>query len=128
MQENKQLKLLVVDDEESIVDYTMKIYARKGFVTFGAKDGLTAVEIFRKEKPDISLIDINMPYSPFDGIETLRKIKELDKDALCIMVTCSSDSKNVEKARSLGACAYIFKPVRIEEIDKVISQVRGNNR
>ena len=94
--ENKQpLKLLVVDDEEGIVDFTKKFYSRKGFTTFGATDGITAVEIFQKERPQINLIDVHMPYSPIDGIETLKRIKEIDKNAICIMVTRITEKDKV---------------------------------
>jgi len=47
MENNRPLKLLVVDDEPGIVDFIQKIYQRKGFTTFGATDGITAVEIFQ---------------------------------------------------------------------------------
>ncbi|MDD5513483.1 MAG: response regulator [Candidatus Omnitrophica bacterium] len=120
MDEQKKLKLLVVDDEDGIVDFTKKIYARKGFITFGATDGLAAVEIFQKERPEISLIDIHMPFSPIDGIETLRRIKEIDKEAVCIMVTRITEKDKVELARQYGASAYLLKPLELEELDKVI--------
>lgn len=91
------LKLLIVDDEEGIVDFVKRIYSRKGFITFGATDGITAVEIFKQEKPQISLIDIHMPNSPIDGVETLKRIKEIDKDATCIMVTRITEKDKVEE-------------------------------
>lgn len=122
--DNKQpLKLLVVDDEEGIVDFTQRIYKRKGFITFGATDGITAVEIFKKERPQINLIDVHMPFSPIDGIETLKRIKEIDKDALCIMVTRITEKDAVEQSRKLGASAYVLKPLELAELDKVISEV-----
>lgn len=125
--DEKKLKLLVVDDEEGIVDFTKKIYARKGFITFGATDGISAVEIFKTERPQISLIDVHMPYSPIDGVETLRRIKELDKDAICIMVTRITEKEKVEEARKFGANAYILKPLELDELDKVISEVAKIN-
>lgn len=127
MDANQQVKLLVIDDEEGIVDFTKKIYSRKGLITFGATDGITAVEIFKKEKPRINLIDIHMPYSPIDGIETLRRIKEIDKDAICIMVTRITEKDKVEQCRQLGAAAYVLKPLELEELDKVISEAANIN-
>ncbi|MBI4706353.1 MAG: response regulator [Candidatus Omnitrophica bacterium] len=117
------LKLLVVDDEEGIVDFTTRIYTRKGFITFGATDGIKAVEIFEKERPDISLIDVHMPYSPIDGIETLKRIKNIDKNAICIMVTRITEQDTVDVARGFGADAYVLKPLEMEDLDKVISDV-----
>ena len=121
--EEAPLKLLVVDDEEGIVDFVKRIYSRKGFITFGATDGITAVEIFDKERPQINLIDIHMPYSPIDGVETLRRIKEIDKNANCIMVTRITEKDKVEQSRQFGASAYILKPLELEELDKAISEV-----
>ncbi|MGD0336356.1 MAG: response regulator [Candidatus Omnitrophota bacterium] len=123
MGQSDPLKLLIVDDEDGIVDYTKKIYSRKGFTTFGATDGIAAVELYLKEHPAISLIDVHMPFSPIDGIETLRRIKEIDKDAICIMVTRITETKSIELARQYGANAYILKPLEIGELDKVISEV-----
>jgi two-component system response regulator (stage 0 sporulation protein F) len=117
------LSLLVVDDEEGIVDFTKRIYARKGFSTFGATDGIVAVEIFKQERPLITLIDVHMPYSPIDGIEVLKRIKEIDKNARCIMVTRIAENYEVERAKELGAAAYLLKPIELEDLDKVIAEV-----
>lgn len=119
-----QLKLLTVDDEEGIVEFITKIYARKGFLTFSATDGITAVDIFNREHPQIALIDVHMPYSPIDGIETLRRIKEIDKEAICIMLTRITDRDKVEAARKLGALHYITKPLELEDLDKVVMEAK----
>jgi len=127
MDEQKQLKLLVVDDEEGIVDFIKRIYTRKGFITFGATDGITAVEIFKKERPQVNLIDIHMPFSPIDGVETLRRIKEIDKQAICIMVTRITEKDKVEQSKQFGASAYILKPLALEDLDKAISEAAKIN-
>lgn len=125
MAEEKSLKLLVVDDEPGIVDFVQKIYQRKGFITFAATDGITAVEIFRKERPEINLIDIHMPYSPIDGVETLKRIKEIDKNAICIMVTRITEQDKVEGSREYGAFAYLLKPMELEELDGAINAAKA---
>lgn len=122
MQDNP-LKLLVVDDEEGIVDFIKRIYARRGFITFGATDGVSAIEIFKKERPQICLIDIHMPFSPIDGIETLRQIKQIDKDSTCIMVSRITEKEKVEQSKQFGASSYVLKPLELEDLDRVISEV-----
>jgi DNA-binding response OmpR family regulator len=117
-------KLLIVDDEESIIFLLQKIYEKSGYKVFVAADGVTAVEIFEKERPDLSFIDVHMPYSPIDGIETLQRIKEIDKNAYCVMITRIDDRITVAKARSLGALHYIPKPFETEELDKCINEVK----
>lgn len=121
MQDNQPLKLLVVDDEEAIVHYTRKIFERKGFLTFGATDGIAAVEIFDKERPHISLIDVHMPFSPIDGVETLRRIKEIDQNALCLMVTRITDKDKVDDSRRYGALAYLKKPLDLEQLENAVA-------
>lgn len=120
-----QLKLLIVDDEEGIVEMVKRIYSRKGFITFGATDGVAAVEIFRKERPEINFIDVHMPFSPIDGIETLKRIKEIDKDANCVMVTRIYDKDSVEKAKAFGALHYITKPFEMEDLDKCVEEIKN---
>lgn len=122
MREGKRIKLLVVDDEKGIVDFTMRIFTKKGFLAFGAHDGVTAVQIFQKERPDICLIDIHMPYSPFDGVETLRRIKAVDSNARCVMVTRITENEKVEESKKLGAFAYLTKPLGVTELDKAIQE------
>ena len=117
---DKPRKLLIVDDESDIVFYTKKIYEKKGFLTFGADNGLAAVEIFKRERPDITLIDIHMPFSPIDGIEVLKRIKEIDKNAVCIMFSRITEKQKIEESKKLGADGYLLKPIGIEDLDRII--------
>ncbi len=124
MEQERQLKLLIVDDEAGIVDYISRLYARKGYSTFSATDGIAAVEIFKKERPEVSLIDVHMPYSPIDGVETLRRIRAIDAHAVCIMVSRIAEPGPVKAAKEAGAYAYLLKPVAEEDIDQVIAEAR----
>ena len=119
-----QLKLLIVDDEEGIVDMIQRIYKKKGFLTFGASDGSKAVEIFEKERPEVNFIDLHMPYSPIDGIETLRRIKEIDKNANCVILTRIHDEQSIQQTKEFGALHYITKPYEIEDLDKCIEEIK----
>ena len=120
-----QLKLLVLDDEPGIIDFISKIYRTRGFDVFGATDGIAALEIFKKERPHISLIDIHMPYSPIDGVEALRRIKEIDSKAICVMITRISEPDKVKLAREYGAFSYLLKPMDMEELDKALDSARS---
>lgn len=120
-----QLKLLIVDDEEGIVEMIQKIYSKKGLTTFGATDGIKAVEIFEKEHPEITFIDVHMPFSPIDGLETLKRIKDIDKEANCVMLTRIYEGDSVPRAKALGALHYITKPFELEDLDKCIDEVKA---
>lgn len=119
-----QLKLLIVDDEPAIVEITKRYYEKRGLLTFGATDGPRAVELFKKEHPHIVLIDIHMPFSPLDGIEVLRQIKEIDNDATCIMATRIHDEESVNRAKALGARYYLIKPFEAEELNQCIEEIK----
>ncbi len=122
MEQNKPLKLLIVDDEPTIVEFTQKIYQKQGYTTLGATDGITAVNLYQKERPDVSLIDIHMPFSEIDGVETLRRIKEIDKNAVCIMVTRITEKDKVADSKKYGASAYVLKPLDLEDLDRAIEE------
>lgn len=119
-----ELKLLIVDDEEGIVEMIQRIYKEKGFITFGATDGIKAVEIFKEERPQVNFIDVHMPFSPIDGIETLRRIKEIDKHANCVMLSRIDEEKPIQQAKDFGALHYITKPYEIEDLDKCIEEIK----
>ena len=72
----------------------------------------------KKEKPRIVLLDINM--RGMSGIETLKKIKEIDKDIIVIMVTGVKDDDVIKEALDAGAADYITKPLSLEYLEKVV--------
>lgn len=119
-----QLKLLIVDDEPAIVELTKRYYEKRDFLTFGATDGVAAVEIFQKERPEVNLIDIHMPFSTIDGIEVLKRIKDIDKNANCIMATRIHDEDSIQRAKEMGAKYYIIKPFEAEALDKCIEEIK----
>jgi CheY-like chemotaxis protein len=125
MEYTQPYKLLIVDDEPGIVDLIKKIYRQKGYITFGAGDGIAAVEIYQKEQPTVTLIDVHMPYSPIDGVETLQRIKAINPVAVCIMLSRITDPEKVEASRAAGASAYILKPMEIEDVDQAIFEATG---
>jgi DNA-binding NtrC family response regulator len=125
MEDNRPLKLLVVDDEETIVYFTEKIFSKKGFTTFGATDGIAALEIFQKERPQIIIIDVHMPFSAIDGVETLRRIKEIDKDAVCLMVTRITSKEAVEDSKRYGALAYLRKPLDLDDLENAVERAKA---
>jgi len=121
MQNNKQkpvCKILTVDDEMGIDSFFYEFFTARNYEVFSARSGKEALEIVRNEHPRIILLDINM--RGMDGIETLAKIREIDKEAAVIMVTGVKDDDTINKALDLGANDYITKPLSLEYLDKVV--------
>src|SRR3989338_3154071 len=111
-------KILTVDDEMGIDSFFYEFFTIRNYEVFNATSGKEAIEIVKREKPRIVLLDIHM--RGMDGIETLKEIKAIDKDIAVIMVTGDKDEDVVKKARDLGADDYITKPLSLEYLDKVV--------
>jgi DNA-binding response OmpR family regulator len=103
-------KILTVDDQMGIDSFFYEFFTARNYEVFNATSGKEALKIVQKERPRIVLLDINLGRG-MDGIETLKGIKELDKDAIVIMVTGIKDDDVMQKAKELGADDYIEKPV-----------------
>ena len=93
-------------------------FTARNYEVLNAQSGKAAIEIVKKEKPRIILLDINM--RGMDGIETLEKIRQIDKEVTIIMVTGVKDDEMMNKAKELGADDYITKPLSLEYLDKVV--------
>lgn len=108
--------VLVVDDEEVIRDFFIRTLT--GYKVLTASSGEEALNIIRKDRPDLVLLDIKMP--GIDGIETLRKIKEIDRNIVVIMLSAFSTLETNITAVRLGAYTSIAKPFDLEEMQSVI--------
>src|SRR3990170_2063520 len=93
--------ILVVDDEKEICTVLSDNLSREGYRVFVAYEGKTALELVRKEKPDLVLLDIKMP--KMNGIEVLRRIKKIKKETVVIMLTAYGTLETARKAMKLGA-------------------------
>lgn len=129
--DKSKIKILVVDDEEDITHFTAKILQYDGFKALKALDGAQALEIFEKERPQICLIDVHLGYSKIDGMEVLRKIKQMDKNTECIMITRITDKDTIAEAKKLGVKEYLLKPLAseqwLEKVHVAANNIQGEN-
>ena len=100
-------KILIVDNEKDTCDFVQNFFSQRGFKVFCALNGHRALEIVRKESPHIILLDIRM--GEMSGIETLKKIRGIDKAVRVIMVSAVDEQDKMDAARELGAERYITK-------------------
>ena len=107
-------KILIVDDEESIIQSLEGILSDEGFEVISAEGGAEALEKIGEEMPDLVLLDIWMP--EMDGIETLIKIKETYSLLQVIMMSGHGTIETAVKATKLGAYDFIEKPLSIEKV------------
>ncbi|MDO8535408.1 MAG: response regulator [Candidatus Omnitrophota bacterium] len=116
--QNPTCKILTVDDEMGIDSFFYDFFTARNYEVFYAQNGKDAIKIVQKEHPRVILLDINM--RGMDGIETLKKIREIDKECAIIMVTGVKDEDMMKIAKELGADDYITKPLSLEYLDKVV--------
>jgi CheY-like chemotaxis protein len=114
-------KILLVDDEAHVRKFIGLILKQLGATElFEAGNGRDAVEVFKRESPNLVLLDVNMPIQ--DGIQTLREIRQLSSDCVVVMLTSLANRQTVEEALSLGADNYIRKDTPKDEILAALRQ------
>jgi two-component system response regulator (stage 0 sporulation protein F) len=113
-------RLLIVDDEIDVREFAANFFRRRNIDCITAASGEEALGILEKQKIGLVLLDIKM--QGIDGVETLRRIKELNKDIKVIMVTGTEPEKDdiLEKCKEFGALDYIHKPLELDELEKKI--------
>lgn len=112
-------KILVADDSEFIRKVLKETLSPKYEVVM-AKTGKATLDSYKKEKPDLVLLDIIMPEGEEEGIQVLEKMMDMDKKATVIMITAVGQETIREECKGLGAKDYIVKPFSEEEVLKKV--------
>src|ERR1051325_714173 len=112
--------ILVVDDEQSMLIYTRTLLETSNYSVETPKSEKKALRKVRSRKPDLMLVDMQMPR--MNGLETIRACKKLIPDQRIVMVSCVTETQNVVKAMRLGALDYMTKPIYKAELDAVVAR------
>src|ERR1700742_4436695 len=115
--------ILVVDDDPEIVTLLSTRLGRRGYKISTASDGAKALEIAKKELPDLVLLDVMMPGK--SGWEVARALKQdpVTQDIKIVMVTAIGEQGNELTSPLYCADAYIEKPFEFEKLERVISSL-----
>jgi CheY-like chemotaxis protein len=115
--------ILVVDDDPEIVAMLTTRLSHRGYRVTTASDGHRAVELAKREKPDLVLLDVMMPGK--SGWEVARSLKQdpVTQDIKIVMVTAIGEQVNELTSPLYGADAYIDKPFEFEKLERVISEL-----
>ena len=108
--------IMIVDDSVTVRKVTSRLLERQGFDVITAKDGVDAIEQLESVKPDLMLLDIEMPR--MDGFEVTNLVRhhEVHRDLPIIMITSRTGEKHRERAFSLGVTNYMGKPFQEAEL------------
>ena len=115
---------LLVDDASFMRMMIKDILQKNGFEVVGeAANGIEAVNLYKKEKPDVVTMDITMP--DMDGIEAVKEIKNFDPSAKIIMCSAMGQQSMVMDAIKSGAKDFIVKPFQADRVLEAIRKVVG---
>lgn len=112
-------KLLIVDDEKHITDLLTELLSKE-YIVETAHDGIQAFNKLKNDSFDLMLTDISMPN--LDGIELLRLARAQKPDMCVVMMSGLATTDNVIDALNLGACYFIKKPFKINDVSNIIKQ------
>jgi two-component system response regulator AtoC len=116
-------KILIVDDDK-LLQASLDDILSESYDTLIAGSGEEALRLFKSRPIDLVLLDIRLP--GINGIETLRRMKEIGGEAVVIMMTAYEDVKSVLSSMKMGAFDYLVKPLDIEELEVIIDKALEN--
>ena len=115
------MNILLVDDSRTIRNIQKNTLAGMGYTDVDeAADGLEALAQLDKKRPDLVLVDWNMPN--MDGITLIRKVRETDKSLPMIMVSTEAEKSRVMEALKAGVNNYVVKPFTADTLSEKINQ------
>jgi len=116
-------KILIVEDEPSLLKLESILLTLKGYEVKGVEDGQAALDAVATMKPDLLLLDIMLP--KINGFEVCRQIKA--NEATChipvIMLTAKKSNEDLAKGKQVGADDYITKPFKSENVINTIQRL-----
>lgn len=119
-------KIMIVDDSQ-MVRKALRIFLEAGNheIVFEAKTGVEAVREYKRVKPDIVTMDLEMP--EMNGIDATKKIKLMDPDAKIIIMSALNQKEMVMDSLSAGAKNYILKPITKDKTLTIVDEVLRKN-
>ena len=114
-------KVLVIDDAENVRTLIAIVLKPLGYDVLLADNGWTGLEQYRREHPDVIVLDVNMP--GMSGIEVLKEIRSVDRTQPVIVVTGDSTPKTEREVRALGASEFIIKGASVHSLGDTIKRL-----
>ena len=122
----KKFNILVADDEKGICNLVKNILSSEGYKVSTASTGKEAVNICRKKKTHLVLLDMAIPDT--NGESILKKIKEMDQNIIVIILTGYGEANVMIKLMKTGAYGYIEKPFDIAYVKHIVKEALMSRR
>src|SRR5574341_1244763 len=106
----------VGDDEPDAVELLQEFLMAKGYEVITASDGEEALRKVKEDRPHLILLDVRMP--KMNGMEVLRRVREIDQEVGVIMVTAVNEEETGREALKMGAFDYITKPLDFKYLER----------
>jgi DNA-binding response OmpR family regulator len=116
--EDAMPRVLVVDDEPDAVELLREFLAAKGYEVTTASDGEEALLKVKQDRPHLILLDVRMPR--MNGMEVLKRVREIDREVGVIMVTAVNEEETGRQALRMGAFDYITKPLDLKYLERTL--------
>jgi len=113
--------ILAVDDDEKIRELLHVMLRRKGHRVITASYGQKGIELFRRERPHVTILDFEMP--DMDGLAVLREIRAVDPQAPVIMLTGAGSDERKKQAHELGVTEFLAKGFSLHELGAALNLV-----
>lgn len=117
-------KILVVDDETTMLETLSSFFKSRGYQLMTAASAETALKLLAEERPSLALIDIKLP--GMNGLELLRRIKQ-EYPAVKTFVITAFDEENKKAAEALGVDAFFAKPIGLDALKKKVIEVLADS-
>jgi two-component system OmpR family response regulator len=106
--------IMIIDDEVGVREVLADAFKLAGFETVVAPDAMVALTLLRTTKPDLLVVDINMPM--MDGFEFIERIRSTGDNTPALMLSARGDRADITRGLALGADDYVTKPFGLEEL------------
>lgn len=118
-------KILIVEDEKTLLKLESILLKSKGYRVVGATSGTEALALVQREKPDLVLLDVMLP--GIDGFKVCAHLKGAPgtRDIPVVMLTARTRQEDVARGREVGANEYITKPFQSAQVTRVIARLLG---
>ena len=122
--ETDRIKVLYVEDDTGVKEATLHLLKEFFSKVITASDGLEGLNLYKKEKPDLIITDIDMPH--MSGLEMISRIRERDSDTAIVVFTAHSETEFLIESIKLGVDGYVLKPIDLKQFIQTIKKVAEN--